>query len=248
MTPILEEILRTGEVSAPDGKKIGLHSAIDATKGEKLQDLILAKRPHVSLEVGLAHGVSALFICDAMMRVGGRRHIAIDPVQRSGWQEIGLRNLDKAGFGPMVDFRERESQVALPQLLSEGAEIDFAFIDGWHTFDHVLVDFFYIDRMLRVGGVVVFDDASWSSVHPVCRFVATNRAYRACGFVGEAPPTRIGARVARWAARRNGFARRLFNTRLSIPDEDLGFSWNSRLIAFEKLADDSRAWDFHREF
>ena len=31
-------------------------------------------------------------------------------------------------------------------------------------------------------------------------------------------------------------------------EENLGFFWNSRLIAFEKLADDMRRWDFHREF
>ena len=34
----------------------------------------------------------------------------------------------------------------------------------------------------------------------------------------------------------------------SETDEHLGFFWNSRLIALEKHVDDTRRWDFHRDF
>jgi hypothetical protein len=54
MTSTLEEILRTRTVCAPDGNKIPLDYAITATEGEKLQELIIGKRPAVSLEVGLS--------------------------------------------------------------------------------------------------------------------------------------------------------------------------------------------------
>src|ERR1700751_859939 len=130
MSSILEEILRTKTVRAPDGTKIPLDYAITTTEGEKLQQLIIEKRPTVSLEVGLCYGISALFIREAMSKVSGKRHIVIDPSQSSGWQGIGLRNLRGAGFGSLLDFREQESQVALPQLVAEGTKIDFAFIDG----------------------------------------------------------------------------------------------------------------------
>jgi predicted O-methyltransferase YrrM len=246
MTPTLEEILRTRRVCAPDGTKISLDYEITVSEGEKLQELIIDKRPIVSLEVGLGYGISALFICEAMSKIGGKRHILIDP---DPWhQGAGLHNLRKSGFGSLVDFRQHESQVALPQILAEGTRIDFAFIDGWHTFDHVLVDFFYIDKMLRVGGVVAFDDAHQSAVHQVCRFVATNRAYRVCAVVGGTPFKRLGARIARWGAGHSQLLRRLMHNRISETDESLGFFWNSRFIAFEKLSDDTRRWDFHREF
>jgi|SRR5215469_3179935 len=248
MISTLEEILRTRTVRCPDGSKIALDYAITAAEGKKLQELVLEKQPIVSLEVGLCYGISAMFICEALAKVGGKRHILIDPTQSSGWQGIGLRNLIEAGFGPLIDFREQESQIALPQLLAEGTRIDFAFIDGWHTFDHVLVDYFYIDRMLRVGGIVAFDDAHFSSVHEVCRFVATNRAYRVCAVVGGTASTTLGPRIARWSASRSQLLRRLLHSRISVTDEGLGFCWDSRLIAFEKLSDDTRRWDFHREF
>jgi predicted O-methyltransferase YrrM len=225
-----------------------LDYAITNAEGEKLQQLIIDKQPTVSLEVGLCYGISALFICEAMSKVGGKRHIVIDPIQSSRWQGIGLRNLREAGFGPLIDFREQESQAALPQLIAEGTRIDFAFIDGWHTFDHTLVDFFYVDRLLRVGGIVAIDDANWNAVHQVCRFIATNRAYRVCAVIGGTGFKTLGARMAKWGASHCQLFRRLVHSRISETDEQLGFSWDSRLIAFEKLADDTRRWDFHREF
>jgi hypothetical protein len=54
--------------------------------------------------------------------------------------------------------------------------------------------------------------------------------------------------MARWAARHFQLFRRLVHNRISETDEHLGFFWDSRFIAFEKLADDTRRWDFHREF
>lgn len=213
-----------------------------------LQQLIARKRPIISLEVGLAFGVSALFICEALSAAGGKRHIIIDPVQDSGWKRIGLQNLERAGFGSLIDFRQEESQVALPQLQGEGVGIDFAFVDGWHTFDHALVDFFYVDRLLRPGGIVAFDDAQFPGVHKVCRYIAANRAYRVCGVLGRVRPARMPARLMRWAARHSKKLRRVVQDRFVQPDETLGFSWDSRLVAFEKIANDNRTWDFDRDF
>ena len=46
--------------------------------------------------------------------------------------------------------------------------------DGMHTFDYVFIDFFYIDKMLNVGGVAVFDDTHFPSTRKVCRFILRN--------------------------------------------------------------------------
>ena len=66
----------------------------------------------------------------------------------------------------------------LPKLLEKGVVLDLAFIDGWHTFDYTLLDFFYIDKMLRPGGVVLLHDRSWPSKQKVMRFIKTHRKYR----------------------------------------------------------------------
>lgn len=251
MIALVEKILRSGTVHSADGSAVlPLDSAVDREVGDLLQRLISEKRPSVSLEVGLGYGVSALFICEAMTNVGGQKHIVIDPNQTGQWRGIGLHNLRKAGFGALVEVHEEESQLALPRLAADGVEVDFAFIDGWHTFDHALVDFFYVDRLLRVGGVVAIDDAPFQSLHQLCRFIATNRAYRVCAVSGRGANTRAPAlaRFVTWIASRSAGMRRLVKPKFSLPDEQLGFWPECRCVAFEKLADDTRKWDFHREF
>ncbi len=192
MNSVLQEIIETGNVCSADGREqISVNSSVSPDEGRFLQRIIAAIRPEVGLEVGLAFGVSSLFICEAMKAARpDARYIAIDPTQNDPcdqWRGIGLKNLDRAGFREMVEFHEKESQVALPELATRGTRLNFAFIDGWHTFDHTLVDFFYIDRMLTVGGVVAFDDTDMTSVRKVCRFVATNRSYSVFGSTGEMP-------------------------------------------------------------
>ena len=71
-----------------------------------------------------------------------------------------------------------------PRLAAAGSRIQFAFIDGWHTFDHALVDFFFVDRMLDVGGIVVIDDVGYPSIRRLCHFILSNREYTTIDFAG----------------------------------------------------------------
>ena len=146
MNHILEEIVRTGKVLSADGtQSLALHSNVSADEGLLIASIIQSIKPSLSVEIGLAYGTSALYICDALRRSNAAaKHIIIDPSQNApgSWQGIGLANLERAGFSAMVEFIEKPSQIALPELVSSRRSLDFAFIDGWHTFDHALVDFF----------------------------------------------------------------------------------------------------------
>src|SRR5262245_20068191 len=114
-----------------------------------------------------------------MLNTGKRpRLVAMDPLQHGNlWQGAGLNQVQSAGFADIVEFYERPSQAVLPELAARGQKVQFAFIDGAHTFDHVLIDFFYVDQMLEIGGVTVFDDVNFQSVNAVLRFVLANRGY-----------------------------------------------------------------------
>src|SRR5262249_49956796 len=154
-------------------------SNVLADEAEFLADVVRGLQPARTLEIGLAMGCSALAICDAIALTPGARHVVMDPRQHAQplWAGIGLHNLDRAGFTPLVEFHEQPSFRALARFEAERRRFDFAFIDGFHTFDYALVDFFLVDRLLDVGGAVAFDDADWPSVRRVVRFVATNLAY-----------------------------------------------------------------------
>jgi predicted O-methyltransferase YrrM len=234
---LVEEILQSKMVRTVDGTAtLPLKDATDAEIGGLLQRLIEEKRPSVTLEIGLAYGVSGLFICEALAKVDGKKHIAIDAFQSTTWNGIGIHHLRQAGFGGLVELREQLSQDALPQLVNEGVKVDFAFIDGTHSFDQKIVDFFYVDRLLNVGGVIAFDDANWTSIHQVCRFIATNRPYRVWGTTSGTPPGPRG-RLVKWAARHSATLRQVVRPKFIRPDEQLGIVAGSRCIAFEKLAD-----------
>ena len=151
MNPILQEIYKTNFTTTPDGGKVSIGvDSIDRNEAEFLYQIVAELKPTVTLEVGLAYGISALVICDALRKTPSNRHIIIDPFQIRNWRwgGIGLHNLRRAGYEQLIEFHETYSYRALPQLEATGEKIDFAFIDGCHSFDFVLVDIFYIDKTL----------------------------------------------------------------------------------------------------
>jgi predicted O-methyltransferase YrrM len=249
MNPVLAEILTTSLVKSADGNVLKLHSNISREQGEFLQKVILESQPKVSLEIGLAYGISALFICEALNQIPGTRHIIIDPYQSTSWREIGLDNLKKAGYEEIIELHQQLSHLALPQMELQGTKIDFAFIDGMHTFDHTLIDFFYIDRMLNVGGIIAIDDANWPSIRKVCRFIVTNRSYSVfrCLDHHDAKLS-FNRQMLKRAANTSKAVRRILKPEYIQPDIELGLKPFTRCIAFKKEADDKRKWDFHREF
>ncbi|HEY2105905.1 MAG TPA: class I SAM-dependent methyltransferase, partial [Candidatus Binataceae bacterium] len=101
--------------------------------------------------------------------------------QHSLYHNAALRELRDLGLERNVEFYPQPSGLVLPRLVGEGRQFDFAFIDGDHRFDAVMVDLFYADQLLRPGGVVVFDDMSWDGVYLACRFAQTNYGYETIG-------------------------------------------------------------------
>jgi predicted O-methyltransferase YrrM len=189
LNEVLERIIETREVSDgiqslplshPDFPNLPV--AIDRAEGRLLQRVIADIKPRTTLEIGCAYGVSTLYICEALTSLDQpARHIVLDPFQSTQWRGIGVKNAREAGFGDLLDFREQRSELALPQLVQEGVTIQFALIDGWHTFDQVMVEFYYLNRMLETGGVLVFDDADRRSVNRAIRHALTYPAYQVYG-------------------------------------------------------------------
>src|SRR5215813_1172318 len=168
MNRLLCEILRTGKTLLASGEAVEVTSHIDETRGALLQRVIRAVRPQVVVEVGLAFGISTLYILEVLHEIGGKKLIGMDPFQNdSYWRGGGLYNVRRAGYESLYEFHEEASQTCLPLLASQKERIQLAFIDGWHTFDHALVDFFYIDRLLETDGLVVFDDVEFPSIKKV---------------------------------------------------------------------------------
>jgi predicted O-methyltransferase YrrM len=86
--------------------------------------------------------------------------------------------IQTANYASAVSFFEAYSYEVLPGLLAEGKQIDFAYIDSTKQFDWLLVDFFYIDKMLTTGGVLVFDDVNFPGIRKLIRLIAQFPNYK----------------------------------------------------------------------
>lgn len=151
---------------------------VSENEAAMLSEIVAELNPARTLEVGLGYGFSAIAICGAANREArDRKHIVIDPHQTQYWNGLGLKNMEEAGYAGCIEFFEEPSYRVLPRLEQQGTKVEFAFIDGWHTFDYVFVDFFYVDKLLKEGGVVAFDDADWPSIRPIIRYIVTNLPY-----------------------------------------------------------------------
>src|SRR4029077_14134370 len=95
MNAVLEEIFKTRRVARRDGSAVPLEFSISEAEGQAVQRIIRELKPRVTLEIGLAHGVSAVFICEALKDVGSARHIVIDSAPVEGWNDVGLYNIER---------------------------------------------------------------------------------------------------------------------------------------------------------
>lgn len=164
---------RTSTLDA-DGAEVPLapHS-IERSDGEALRALAAGEGAVRTIEIGLALGISALYLCQALLPRNGR-HVAIDPYQHESWNGAGLRTLRDAGVEDVAEVIEQESQLALPRLVDEGREFDFAFVDGDHRFEGVFLDLYYLTRLVRPGGLIVVDDMWMPAVRAAVAYVERN--------------------------------------------------------------------------
>lgn len=126
------------------------------------------------LEVGMAFGISTLSILSAINKYDGTL-ISIDPNQSGHWNKMGIKLIENSGLTKWHTVIEDKSYMAMPELLkTEESKYDLVFIDGWHTFDYTLIDFFYADKLLKIGGMIIVDDAMHAGVRKTLKYIDTN--------------------------------------------------------------------------
>jgi predicted O-methyltransferase YrrM len=152
------------------------HVALPATDCDILRDALVAHGARAVIEIGLAYGSSALAIGEALCTTGatGISHIVIDPFQASSFGNVGWDALNAAGLGDHTTFIADASSIALARLAAGGTIVDAAFVDGSHRFHEVFVDLYFLRRLVRPGGLIILDDATWPSVATALRYFDLN--------------------------------------------------------------------------
>jgi predicted O-methyltransferase YrrM len=172
--PLIEEILTSGVTTDAAGVEHPMEdSSIPLEYARALHRVAYELNPSMALEVGCARGVSTMAILSGTTG----NLISIDPAQSTSFSNLGVQHVERAGFSDRHALVEDVDYFALPQLLRNDFRCQLAYIDGWHTFDYALLDFFYIDKMLDYHGIVGFNDCSFPPIHRVLNFVTSHREY-----------------------------------------------------------------------
>jgi predicted O-methyltransferase YrrM len=250
--PLVEEIYTKRMIPVAGGQWEPMDVFIPRDQGNLLYSLVRQAQPDLTVEVGMANGLSTLFIASGLEDNEHGRHIAIDPFQSTDWKSAAVTLMGIANLDHRVELIEKYSHQALPELEQYGRRAQFIFVDGSHLFDYVLCDFLCADRILETGGLMAFDDSDWPAIAQVLRYVVANRRYEiACPeVIIESPayhPTAAG-RVLRALGRVVPALGKKLRPDVLAPSYQLGI--RGRCVVLRKLGEDDRDGQslFHHAF
>ena len=241
MGPELLNLFEKRSFTNRQGEQIAFNSETSTGQCLFIADIVERNDCRKTLEIGFAFGMSALAILEAVSKKSGR-HCIIDPFQHSEWGGNGLDLVNQFGFSPFLEFHEDYSYRVLPKFIDEGRRFDLAYIDSTKLFDWLMVDYFLIDKILKIGGFLILDDTGYYSVRKLSRFIAQLPHY---SVYGQYP-----------ANERPGLAKQTFGKALRIiKKENLSKTYidyrkgiNAFCTVFRKDDEDKRQWNWHEEF
>ena len=245
MNQVIEEIFKEKLTYTIDGKEIAASSHISKEQGELLFELIKINRLSKTLEIGCAQGVSSIYICSALAERNEAKgsHEIIDPFQMSDWMGAGINALQRSGLNNYKLIQE-PSEIYLPKLIEHGSNsYDLIFVDGFHTFDHALIDCFYSTKLLKVGGFLVLDDTDMPPIHKLACYLKKYPCYKMCGILTLYPKGLLG-----YITKIFGFMPLSANTRHMLPRVARAINRRPRTIVFKKISDDHRKWNWYSAF
>lgn len=152
--------------------KFQFETTIGPEDGERLYNFILQQHPQQCLELGFAHGTSSCYIAAALDELRQGHLTSVDLERAREWQTPSIEELLAAtGLGPYVTVRRESTSYTwfLKKQIEENTAAyrcdplyDFCFIDGAK---HWTIDgfaFFLVDKLLKEGGWLLFDDLAWT--------------------------------------------------------------------------------------
>jgi predicted O-methyltransferase YrrM len=155
-----------------DKKLVKTSSGINNAEGNTISTIIEENNFKNCLEIGMAYGLSSFYI----LMNKNTSLISIDPYQTTQWKNNGVKLLTQFKFIKRHKLYKETNYVALPKILSKykANYFDFIFIDGFHTFDYTLFDFFYSNLLLKIDGIIIIDDALHYGVSKCIKYIETN--------------------------------------------------------------------------
>ena len=169
----LELFGKTNDDSAIDRPRKMLNITHDT--GEFLAVLIRAVHAQRVLEIGTSNGYSTLWLASAVAAIGGR----VTTVEASEYKvELAKKNFTRSSLASLIEQIQDDAKHVLAGL--ENSAFDFIFLDS----ERVEYPTWWsdINRVLRVGGLLVVDNATShpAEMAPFIALVRANPEFTTC--------------------------------------------------------------------
>jgi predicted O-methyltransferase YrrM len=144
------------------------------TKGnaEYLYDLIVGQKLSRVLELGIAHGTATCYMAAALEEIGGGRITSVDLLQAANTFRPSVEEqLAKTGLSRFVEIVRMQTGYTwflhdnILKNTDSGIcqeEYDLCLIDGPKNWTIDGAAFFFVDKLLKPGGRIIFDDYLWT--------------------------------------------------------------------------------------
>lgn len=232
-----DQVLERGWIGENNKNYRKIIGSITNAEAKALASIITQYNCKYSFETGVACGISTLAITQAITFQNGH-HYGIDPYQYEHHDGVALTLLQEHDLAAYFTLLEGSSHTEAPKLLQKlgRQSLDFAFIDGMHTYDYKVIDFFYANKLLKIDGILAFHDLHMPSVKKVVKFIEKYGNYRVI-YIKELEP-KFFQKVKHIVG---GLSR--FKPYWSY--------WPSRfsnLLVLQKINDAERSWDYFENF
>lgn len=133
----------------------------------KIIDRFIKKNDFTNiLELGFAHGKSSCFIASTLKDMQKGHLVTIDNISAKERDPNIVQLVEKLGLEKYVTyyFESVTYNWRLMKLIEENENpiFDFCYIDGAHDWYNDGFAFLLVDKLLKPGGIIVFDDYNWS--------------------------------------------------------------------------------------
>jgi predicted O-methyltransferase YrrM len=139
----------------------------DPIFGRMLGQFVRHIGPCEVLELGTGHGGSACWLATGLLLNGGGTLTTIDRDTAPAVEQL-LKSAGVADMTRIVRASRSYTQELMHLIQANTADnrcnpqFDFCFVDGAHNWDTDGFAFFLVEKLLRPGGWLVFDDLAWT--------------------------------------------------------------------------------------
>ena len=161
-------------------KGIGTAGSPTPEQQAVLYQLIRELHPRTALEIGTLYAGTTHVIARALWANGEGRVTTIDPFGGERIPAIIARM--PAEIGGRIDFYPLSSMDFFLRNDMPKGSLDFAFIDGDHSYQGALFDLYQTSERIRRGGVIVLDNSElWGVAYAAVDFLERHPDWRLAG-------------------------------------------------------------------